>query len=148
MTREHHHWRVSKALAFGQPFTLKRMIASRRIPIRPESSFMRFLSEKGYPFCQSICDITIVRSIIQSPTSFVTQTDEKLLPKFSSYVYRVLSDSVLRCDSERFSLGVDVFDASKRKFYGEDWNWFFWNQAVSCFSSMEFIELNVFVLTQ
>lgn len=60
MTREHHHWRVSKALAFGQPFTLKRMIASRRIPIRPESSFMRFLSEKGYPFCQSICDITIV----------------------------------------------------------------------------------------
>lgn len=60
------------------------------------------------------------RSIIQSPISFVTQTDEKLLPKFSSYVYRVLSDSVLRRDSERFSLGVDVSDASKRKFYGEE----------------------------
>lgn len=134
MTREHHHWRVSKALAFGQPFTLKRMIASRRIPIRPESSFMRFLSEKGYPFCQSICDITIVRSIIQSPTSFVTQTDEKLLPKFSSYVYRVLFFVVIQNDflwesmfsmhrRENFTakIGIDFFGI-KRYLVSLLWN--------------------------
>lgn len=68
--------------------------------------------------------------------------------KFPSYViYRALSDSVFRRDSERFS-GKSVFrsmQTRRENFYGQDWNWLFEWSGISFLFYMEFIELDVFI---
>lgn len=97
---------------FGQPFTLTRMIASRRVPIRSESSILCVpFQKKGYisSFCYSIPFV-------------IRHTNEN----FENQSY-LIEFSQIRFDSSWFS-GESV--VSTRKFYGRDRDWFFMRSGI------------------